>query len=111
MDKARLRANARELRTFLAELGTANRAYNDRVLKAIDEQSEASQEVLEKIERGEQVNWRKPIDFKPTDEERSQMEHAESRVLGSLAKQILALTEELAGDIDQDITTWKPPPE
>ncbi|GAB7070373.1 hypothetical protein H7J06_11520 [Mycobacterium hodleri] len=111
MDKARLRANARELRTLLTELGIANQAYSDRISREMKEQSDASLEVMRQIEKGEQVDWRKPIDYEPTDEERSNMAHASAKVLGNMAKQFLALTEELAGDIDQDTTTWKPPPE
>lgn len=111
VDKARLRANARELRTVLTELDLAYRAYSDRIVREMKEQSDASLEVMRQIEEGEQVDWRKPIDYGPTDEERSNIEHASANVLGNLAKQFLALTEELAGDIDQDKTTWKPPPE
>ena len=90
MDQARLRANARELRTLLTELDAAARAHADRIVAT---------------ERP------KVRDFEPTEDERARLESARLHLVGPLARHFLALVEELAGDIDQDVTTWKPPPE
>jgi hypothetical protein len=86
MDKAKLRENARILRTIYGELGALYKVKNDRLMK----------EYYKTRDIGE-------------DDEETRIQHAEASVLGNLTKAFLALTEELAGDIDQDIRPDPPP--
>jgi hypothetical protein len=86
VDKARLRENARIVRTMQGELEALYEVKRDRMVK----------EILERIKAGEE---RKPVEG----DEQTNIDGAESALLGSLAVAFLELTEELAGDIDQDL--------
>jgi hypothetical protein len=87
VDKARLRENARIVRTMQGELEALYEVKRGRMVK----------EMIERIEAGEEE--RKPVEG----DEQTNIYVAESALLGSLAVAFLELTEELAGDIDQDL--------
>jgi hypothetical protein len=84
VDKARLRENARIVRTIQGELNDLYKVRADR----------QSKEFLEKISAGE--------DLGAPDEE-TRIEIAEAQLLRVLTTNFLELTEEVAGDIDQDL--------
>jgi hypothetical protein len=84
VDKARLRENARIVRTIQGELGDLYRVRRERQAK----------EFREKARAGE--------DLGAPDEE-LQISSAEAQLLRVLTNAVLELTEELAGDIDQDL--------
>jgi hypothetical protein len=90
VDKARLRENARTVRTLLGELSAANDVRNDRF------QKEEYEKIRAAAEKGEPVDWGE-------DDEQTKIDVARSRLYGALVKAFLDLTEELAGDIDQDL--------
>jgi DNA primase len=84
VDKARLRENARIVRTVQGELSDLYQVQSDRQVK----------EWLEKMRAGED---------RGADDEETRIGNAEAQLLGVLTKSFLELTEEIAGDIDQDI--------
>jgi hypothetical protein len=88
VDKARLRENARIVRALQGELSAAHEAMHERKEK----------EAYEKIEAA-----RKKGEPLPVDDDETKIRIAESRLLGNLTKAFLDLTEELAGDLDQDL--------
>jgi hypothetical protein len=89
VDKARLRENARIVRTIQGELGALYRVRSERVEK------EYYQKMVAR-EKGESDGW-------GDEDERTKIDGAEARLLGLLTKSFLELTKELAGDIDQDL--------
>ena len=89
MDKARLRENARVVRTLREEVGAAAKKVHERTVK----------EVLEKIEDA-RAKGEKP-DFEVDDQD--SLDQARQVLLWNLAQAFLDLTEEIAGDIDQDL--------
>ena len=84
MDKARLRENARIVRTIQGELSVRYQVRAERQRK----------ELREKARAGE--------DLRAPDEEIG-IQMAEAQLLRVLTKAFLELTEEVAGDIDQDL--------
>ena len=90
MDKARLRENARIVRTLREELRAAVKPRNDRF------QQEAYEKIKAAREKGEKVDWGE-------DDEQTKIDAAQSALHGALVQAFLDLTEELAGDIDQDL--------
>jgi hypothetical protein len=90
VDKARLRENARIVRTIQGELGALYQVQGERLEKEYYEKMVAARE------KGEPVDW-------GDDDEQTKIVLAKSRLLGVLTKSFLELTEELAGDIDQDL--------
>ncbi len=84
MDKARLRENARIVRTIQGELGDLYQVRRER----------QSKELREKRRAGE--------DLGAPDEE-IRIGFGEAQLLRVLTKAFLELTEEVAGDIDQDL--------
>ena len=84
MDKARLRENARIVRTIQGELSDLYQVRAERQRK----------ELRGKVRAGE--------DLGAPDEE-IRIEIAEAQLLRVLTKAFLELTEEVAGDIDQDL--------
>jgi hypothetical protein len=107
VDMAKLRENARVVRTMQGELVSLYRAQGGRF---IGEKQERSRKDDAAVEGGEAIDWG-PNHKPPADDELRKISDAQASLLGTLTKAFLELTEELAGDIDQDITTWKPPPE
>jgi hypothetical protein len=75
---------------YLGELRAAAEVRNDRLEKEAYEKMKAARE------KGEPVDWGE-------DDEQTKIDVAEARLLGTLTKVFLDLTEELAGDIDQDL--------
>jgi hypothetical protein len=90
VDKARLRENARIVRTIQGELGALYRVQSERRAK------EAYEKIVAAREKGEPVDW-------GDDDEQTKIDGAEGSLLSVLTKSFLELTEELAGDIDQDL--------
>jgi hypothetical protein len=90
VDKARLRENARIVRTLREELRAAVKPRNERF------QKEAYEKVQAACEKGEKVDWGQ-------ENEQTKIDAAESRLFGALINAFLDLTEELAGDIAQDL--------
>jgi hypothetical protein len=107
VDMAKLRENARVVRTMQGELVSLYRAQGGRF---IGEKQERSRKDDAAVEGREAIDWG-PDHKPPADDELRKISDAQASLLGTLTKAFLELTEELAGDIDQDITTWKPPPE
>ena len=89
MDKARLRENARIVRTLREEVGAAAKKTHERTVK----------EVLEKVEDA-RARGEKP-DFEVDD--KVALDEARQMLLWNLAQAFLDLTEEIAGGIDQDL--------
>jgi hypothetical protein len=88
MDKARLRENARIVQTLQGELRTAHEAAFERTKNELYEKLRGA------CEKGEPL---------PGDDDETKIRHAESSLLANLTKAFLALTEEFAGDLDQDL--------
>ncbi|MGY4647833.1 hypothetical protein [Mycobacterium sp. URHB0021] len=88
MNKALLRENARIVRTLQGELRTAHEAAFERTKNEWYEKLRAARE------KGEPL---------PGDDAETKIHHAESSLLANLTKVFFALTEELAGDLDQDL--------
>ena len=84
MDKARLRENARIVRSLQGELGDRYRVRRER----------QQRELREKLYAGEDLG---------APDEDIEIGIAEARLLEELTKAFLELTEEVAGDIDQDL--------
>jgi len=89
VDKARLRENARIVRTLREEVGAAAKKTHERTVK----------EVLEKVEDA-RARGEKP-DFEVDD--KVALDEARQMLLWNLAQAFLDLTEEIAGGIDQDL--------
>lgn len=87
MDKARLRENARIVRTLREEVGSAARNAHERTVK----------ETLERIEDARAKGEVFEVD------DQASLDHARHALLWTLAQAFLDLTEEIAGDIDQDL--------
>lgn len=90
MDKARLRENARIVRTLLGEREALVAVQIDRLKKETVERMKAARE------KGE------PLDRRHVDEQ-AKIDAAETELLLALINAFLDLTDELAGDIDQDL--------
>ena len=89
MDKAQLRENARIVRTLREQVGAAAKKTHERTVK----------ETMEKIEDA-RAKGEKP-DFEVDDQ--VSLDDARQVLLWNLAQAFLDLTEEVAGDIDQDL--------
>jgi hypothetical protein len=90
VDKARLRENARIVRTIQGELGALYQVQSERRAKEAYKKIVAAREKGEPFDRGD-------------DDEQTKIDGAEVSLLSVLTKSFLELTEELAGDIDQDL--------
>jgi hypothetical protein len=88
VDKAPLKENARIVRTLRDEAGAAAKKLHERTVE----------EVLEKIEDA-RAKGEKP-EFEVDDQ--ASLDEARQVLLWNLAQAFLDLTEEIAGDIDQD---------